>query len=188
MKKFILFLFFAPLGCSVEKSSAIEDVPNIAKSETTFIESSIENNCTGEPLLLMYEEFVKLGIKESNLLTSKANITFTKSNTPKSRIEKNLTSDFGSDFLKDACAIDGTVISIKDLREGYLGAYQVTYNSEESALLAADIIRDANSTQLKVFKVATVFDWRLVKNTILINYNSPATTLYYEHNVNELSK
>ncbi|MGO2364666.1 MAG: hypothetical protein ACTH5O_10390 [Psychrobacter sp.] len=48
---FILFLFFAPLGCSVE-SSAIEDVPNIAKSETTFIESSIENNCTGEPLLL----------------------------------------------------------------------------------------------------------------------------------------
>ena len=69
MKKFILFLFFVPLGCSIEKSSAIEDVPNIAKSETTFIESSIENNCTGEPLLLMYEEFVKLGIKESNLLT-----------------------------------------------------------------------------------------------------------------------
>lgn len=187
MKKFILFLFFVPLGCSVE-SSAIEDVPNTAKSETTFIESSIENNCTGVPLLSMYEEFVKLGIKETNLLTSKANITFTESSTPKSRIESNLTSEFGSNFLKDACAINGTVVSIKDLREGYLGAYQVTYNSEESALLAANIIKNVNSTQLKVFKVATVFDWRLIENTILINYNSPATTLYYQHNVNELSK
>ncbi|WP_201590269.1 hypothetical protein [Psychrobacter fozii] len=187
MKKFILFLFFLPLGCSIE-SSAIEDVPNIEKSETTFVESSIEDNCTGEPLLSMYEEFVKLGIKESNLLTSKANITFTKSSTPKSKIENNLTSDFGANFLKNACSIDGTVISIKDLREGYLGAYQITYNSEESALLAANIIRDTNSTQLKFFKVATVFDWRLIKNTILINYNSPATTVYYEHNVNAFSK
>lgn len=187
MKRFIFLLFFIPLGCSVE-SSAVQETPTIVESEPAIVENINNKDCATEPLLKIYEEFVELGIKEANLTTEKASISFSKRQTPKIEIKNNLTSEFGSAFLKDACALDGLVISMKDIREGYLGAYQLTFNSEKSAVLAANIIKESRSKQLKVFKVATVFDWRLSKNTILINYNSPATTIYYDYNVAEFSK
>lgn len=187
MKKFIFPLFFIPLGCSVE-SRAVQDTPAVVENEPAIVKKTYNKDCVIEPLLETYEDYIELGIKSANLTTETANINFSKRETPEVEIRNNLTTDFGREFLKDACALRGSVISLKDAREGYLGAYQITYNSEQSAVLAADFLEKLNTRQLKFFKVATVFDWKLDKNAILINYNSPALTMYYEQNVSEFSK
>lgn len=186
MKRFIILLCLIPLGCSVE-SSTVQDTPVTTKNEPKVVKI-LDKNCPSEPLLEMYENFVELGIKGANLTTDQANVTFSKRKSPEIEITKNLTSDFGTAFLKDACSFEGLIFSIDDARNNYLGAYQITYNSEKSAALAANILENLDSVQLKFFKVATVFDWRLSENSILINYHSPAMTIYYEHNVSEFSK
>ena len=187
MKRFIFLLFFIPLGCSVE-SSAVQETPKVVKSEPAIVKNINDTDGAAEPLLEIYEEFVELGIRSANLTTEKTHITFKKIRTPEAEIKSIVSSEFGKEFLKNACSFDGLIFSIDDVRNNYVGAYQITFNSEESAVLAANIIKESRSKQLKVFKVATVFDWRLSKNTILINYNSPATTIYYDYNVAEFSK
>lgn len=187
MKKFIFLLCFIPLGCSVE-SSAVQDTPTVIENKPTVIERSIDKNCNSKPFLETYENFVELGIKSANLTTGKANITFSKRKTPEIEIKNNLTSEFGSAFLKDACALDGIVISIRDVREGYLGAYQITFNSEKNASEATKFLKNLDTEQLNFFKVATIFDWKLNDTTILITYNDPGVTKYYEQNVSEFSK
>lgn len=197
MKRLILLLLFIPLGCSVE-TNAIEDSPPIVETheKKTAVtrnapvdsKSDVVGNCSTEPLLEMFEDYVELGVKATNLTTEKAGVSYSKLKTPKTEIKNNLTKGFGSEFSKDACAYDGLVFSLRDAREDYLGAYQITYKSQEAATEAAIFLENLDTEQLKVFKVATIFDWKLDDTTILINYHSPATTKYYDLNVREFSK
>ena len=197
MKKIILLLFLIPIGCSTD-GSAPKDSPSVADlsvEESTVtshipikIEHDIISNCTTEPLLKMFEDFVELGVKSANLTTEKASVSFSKLKTSEIKIKNKLMSEYGSDFLKDACAYDGLVFSMRDVYEGYLGAYQITFLSKEKADLAVSFLENLDRENFQTNKVATVFNWKRSGATILIIYNDPAITKYYDHNVRELSK
>lgn len=187
MKKFIFLLCFIPLGCSVE-SSAVQDTPTVVENKPTVIERSIDKNCNSEPLLTMYEDFVVLGIKSANLTTEKARIIFEKIKTPEVEVKSMLASEFGTEFLKNTCAFDGLIFSIDDVRNNYVGAYQITFNSEKNASEAADILSNLDRRHFRTKKVATLFEWNIIDTTILITYSGPSVTEYYEKNVSEFSK
>lgn len=187
MNKFIFFLCFTLLGCSVE-SNAIQDSPTVVEHEPSVTEHSIGKSCNSEPLLEMYEYFVELGIKSANLTTKKASITFEKIKTPEIEIKSMLASEFGEKFLRNTCSFDGSIFSIDDVRNNYVGAYQVTFNSKKDANEAAHILRELNRRNFQTKKVATLFEWKTIGTTILITYSGPAVIEYYEENVLEFSK
>lgn len=187
MKKLILLLFFIPLGCSVE-TKAIEDHPTTIQDSPNLLEDKIAKDCPSEPLLDMYEDFVELGIKSANLTTEKASITYSKHLISNKDAREKLISEFGIDFLKNVCAFDGLMFITKDKRESYLGAYQITFNSSENAGIAAEALGNLNREHFRTNKVATLFDWKLNGAAILITYNAPSVTAYYDHNVREFSK
>lgn len=187
MKKFIFLLFFIPLGCSVE-SSAVQETPTVVESEPAIVKNLPNEDCATGPLLEIYEEFVELGIKSSNLTTEKANITFKKIRTPEAEIKSMISSEFGTEFLKSACSFNGLIFSIDDVRNSYVGTYQINFNSEKSATEASNILVSLDRRHFRTKKVATLFNWRVSGTSILITYNSPSVTEYYNKNVSDFSK
>ena len=195
MKKFIFLLFFIPLGCSVE-SNAIQETPKVVeselvivknipnKSEPVIVESLNNKNCATAPLLEIYEEFVELGIKEANLSTEKANINFEKNSIPEDVAIKKLTTEFGRDFVKDACKVGGSTFLVSESYKGGQGAYLITFNSTESANKAAALLQSLDRNNFRTNKFLTLFDWRIDDTTILINFFDQAIVRFYEPDKN----
>lgn len=187
MKRFIFLLFFIPLGCSVE-SSAIEEeeISRVDSSsasvdkESIAIKSGIDKNCLTKPLLRMYEDFVELGIKEANLSTEKANINFEKKTIPEDVAIKKLTTEFGEDFLRDACKIGGSTFLVSESYKGGQGAYVITFSSTENANQAAALLQSLDRNNFRTNKFLTLFDWRIDDTTILINFFDQAIVRFYE--------
>lgn len=193
MKKNIFLLLFLPLGYSVE-SSATEEIPNITTKNPSFLTDDkpkfvgnnqeltkhITGECSPEPLLSMYEDFVELGIKEANLSTENTNITFKKRALTDKFVRDKLKSEFGEDFLTDSCELAGLTFFVEEAYSGGQGAYIITFNTTDSAIRASNLLKNLNRNNFKTNKFLTLFDWRVYKNTILINFFDQAIVRFYE--------
>ena len=193
MKKIIFLLFLIPKGCSAdsdanEKNSIIiEDPPILIEEKPKSIENrdaltkpTVTENCSTEPLLDMYEDFVELGIKEANLSTENTNITFKKRSLPDQDVRDKLKSEFGENFLTDACKLGGLTFFVEEAYSGGQGAFVITYNTTESAIRASNILKNLKRNNFKTNKFLTLYDWRVNNNSILVNFFDQAIVRFYE--------